>query len=42
MDPIDFGRLDLVPDPGAQKCCTKIGKSEEISCFEELVVSFES
>jgi hypothetical protein len=42
MDPIYFGRLDLDPDPGVQKCPTKIGKREEISCFEELVFSFES
>jgi hypothetical protein len=32
---------DLDPDTIVQKCPTKIGKSEEISCFEEPVFFFQ-
>jgi hypothetical protein len=37
---IDFGLLDLDPNPGGQQLPSKIEKTEEISSFEVLDVLF--
>jgi hypothetical protein len=40
MDPYRFFRLD--PDPGGKKLPTKIEKSEDISCFVQLLDVFSN